>query len=73
MKDLSIGVTVFTLTALSADRYWAIVCPLLYVSNGFLLLFYIVAIKQIPILYGANGIEWHNYKLIKMKNIPLCP
>ena len=32
MKDLSVGVTVFTLTALSADRYWAIVCPLAYVS-----------------------------------------
>ena len=32
VKDVSIGVTVFTLTALSADRYMAIVSPLPKVS-----------------------------------------
>ena len=32
VKDVSVGVTVFTLTALSADRYMAIVSPLPRVS-----------------------------------------
>jgi hypothetical protein len=34
VREVSVGVTVFTLTALSADRYMAIVSPLPKVWNG---------------------------------------
>lgn len=62
-KDISIGVSVFTLTALSAERYCAIVNPLrrLQVSRNFLKLCFskfLILLQTKPMTVISAGMIW---------------